>query len=253
MLEEHLSQDHDRASRRTETIDAHVDWIHRHLLKGRAAKVLDLGCGPGLYTSRLAQRGHECVGIDYSPASIAYAADHARREKLPCYYLCEDVRRADYGTGFDLVTLIFGEFNVFRPPDARVILQKANSALAESGLLLLEPHSHSAIRRIGVQGSLWYSKERGVFSDRPYLCLEEHTWQSAGRTATVRYFIIDAKSGDVSKYAQSFQAYSKTEYRSLLLRCGFDDVEFFPSLTGTKLASQGDLIVVVARKQAASE
>ena len=31
--------------------------------------------------------------------------------------------------------------------------------------------------------------------------------------------------------------------------CGFEDAEFFPSLTGTKDESQDDLIAIVARKQ----
>lgn len=252
MLQEHLSQSHDAASRRSETIEAHVDWIHRHLLKGRPAKILDLGCGPGLYTSRLAKRRHECVGIDYSPASIAYAADYARRENLRCDYLHQDIRRAEYGTGFRLVMLIFGEFNVFRPSDARTILRKAKHALAEGGLLLLEPHTLAAIRTIGARGSHWYSRERGLFSNRPHLCLQEHSWDPATNTATIRYFVVDAANGAVSDYAQTFQAYSDAEYRSLLADSGFDDVELFPSLPGTPSASQRDLIAFVARKQAPS-
>jgi SAM-dependent methyltransferase len=252
MLNEHLSQDHDAASRRSETIEAHVAWIHQRLLEGRAAKILDLGCGPGLYTSRLAQRGHKCVGIDYSPASIAYAVDYARREKLRCEYLHEDIRRAPYGTRFGLVMLIFGELNVFRPSDARAILQKAKRALADGGLLLLEPHSFAAIQTIGARGLDWYSKERGLFSDRPHLCLQEYSWDPTTNTATIRYFIVDATSGDVSNHAQSFQAYSDAEYRSLLVDCGFDDVELIPSLAGTGSESQGDLMAIVARKKAPS-
>jgi SAM-dependent methyltransferase len=252
MLEEHLSQDHDAASRRTETIDAHVGWIHERLLDGRATKVLDLGCGPGLYTSRLAQRGHECVGIDYSPASIAYAVDRARAENLRCRYLGEDIRRAEYGTGFDLVILIFGELNVFRPTDARAILQKANRALAKDGLLLLEPHSFDAVRTIGQQGCHWYSGERGLFSDRPHLCLQEHSWDPASNTATIRYFIVDATGGEVSSYAQSFQAYSDGEYRSLLVDCGFDGVELIPSLAGAAGEPTDGLVVIVARKASAA-
>ena len=81
MLAEHLTQDHDLASRRKETIDKHVQWIHNELLGKQPMRILDLGCGPGLYTSRLAALGHECVGIDYSPASIQYAEKHAKREK----------------------------------------------------------------------------------------------------------------------------------------------------------------------------
>ncbi len=70
MLHEHLSQDHDAASRRSMVIDRQVDWIHQSLLWGNPARVLDLGCGPGLYTSQLARRGCSCTGIDFSPASI---------------------------------------------------------------------------------------------------------------------------------------------------------------------------------------
>ena len=74
MLREHLTQDHDMASRRAELIDRHVAWIHQELLGGQPSRVLDLGCGPGLYSSRLARLGHTCTGVDYSPASIAYRA-----------------------------------------------------------------------------------------------------------------------------------------------------------------------------------
>ncbi|MGH9175344.1 MAG: class I SAM-dependent methyltransferase, partial [Vicinamibacterales bacterium] len=49
MLAEHLSEAHDHASRRAATIDDHVDWIERVPLEGRRARILDLGCGPGLY------------------------------------------------------------------------------------------------------------------------------------------------------------------------------------------------------------
>ncbi|GAF81101.1 unnamed protein product, partial [marine sediment metagenome] len=81
MLAEHLSQKHDMASRRFEVIDNHIEWVHHKLLESKQSKILDLGCGPGFYSSRLAKLGHECVGIDYSPASIKYAIEQAGKEK----------------------------------------------------------------------------------------------------------------------------------------------------------------------------
>lgn len=71
MLREHLSQEHDRASRRFAGIDAHVSWLHRTFLGSAPSRILDLGCGPGFYTSRLARLGHRCVGVDFSPASVS--------------------------------------------------------------------------------------------------------------------------------------------------------------------------------------
>lgn len=55
MLANHLSQDHDWASRRQEIIEQQVEWIASQLSPG--AHILDLGCGPGFYTHHLAERG----------------------------------------------------------------------------------------------------------------------------------------------------------------------------------------------------
>src|SRR5690606_20602327 len=91
MLDEHLSQAHDAASRRAEKIDQHVAWIHRAHLAGEATQIIDLGCGPGLYAMRLARLGHEVVGIDFSPAAIAYAQAQAEREALSCRFIEADI------------------------------------------------------------------------------------------------------------------------------------------------------------------
>ena len=97
MLVEHLTQDHDAASRRSERIDSQVSWINETLLDGKPSDILDLGCGPGLYPSRLASLGHRCLGIDFSPAAIQHARERAAARDLPCEYIHQDIRAASYG------------------------------------------------------------------------------------------------------------------------------------------------------------
>ncbi len=248
MLAEHFSQRHDAASRRFDKIDGHVAWIHRELLAGEPTRVLDLGCGPGLYTSRLAGLGHECVGVDISPASIAYASAQADERGLRCSYVLEDVRTADYGVGYGLVMLIFGEFNVFRRRDAKAILEKAHAALSPGGVLLLEPHTFDAVREMGEGGAHWYSADRGVFSDEPYLCLRESFWHPEHAAATERYYVVDAATGGVTRYASSMQAYTDAEYRGLLAECGFGEIRFRAAMVGGGDEGESGLMVVVARK-----
>ncbi len=89
--------------------------IFQDLLGSKPTSVLDLGCGPGLYSSRLARLGCSCTGIDFSPASIAYARLQAQEGGLACQYIEADLRTATFGAGFGLVLFIFGELNVFRP------------------------------------------------------------------------------------------------------------------------------------------
>lgn len=248
MLREHLSQHHNAASRRLEIIGKQIDWIHDTVLAGRATKILDLGCGPGLYSNLLAAAGHECVGIDYSPASIAYARTTAEEKQLACTYLQQDIRIAEYGTGYGLAMLIFGEFNVFRPSDAQTILKKIHAALADDGVLVLEPHTFDAIRQGGEAPRFWYSSKKGLFLDTPHLCLQENFWNAERSATTTRYFILDAATDNVTCYAQSMQAYTNEQYQSVLNECGFRDVAFYPSLLGEPDPDHQDLMAIVARK-----
>lgn len=248
MLREHLTQAHDAASRRTAIIEEHIEWIQQEVLNNRASRVLDLGCGPGLYSSRLAQRGHTCVGIDFSPASIEYAREVARSQQLACDYRLDDVRHADYGTGYDLAMFIFGELNPFRPEDAQHILSKMVAALNEDGRLLLEVSTFAAVQRQGHQRSTWYTLEHGLFSNRPHLVLFESFWNEAQAVAIERFYVIDAETNEVTRHCISTQAYTGEQYRSLIQAAGLTDITFYPSLTGKPDERQADFIAIVASK-----
>lgn len=244
MLAEHLSQAHDLASRRSNTISSHVEWIHREILERKPGRILDLGCGPGLYTARLSSLGHECVGIDFGPAPIDHAIRTADEERLPVTYHLGDVRTIEYGRGFDLVMMIFGELNVFRPSEARMIVRKAHHALRKGGLLLLEVHTIDAVRAMGEASPGWRASERGLFSDRPHLRLDECFWDDERRVATERYFVVDVETSAVTRYAQSVQAYTEAEYRSLIEESGFEMRDIASSFGDVVTSS--DLFVLLA-------
>jgi len=248
MLKEHLRQDHDAASRRTEKIDQHVAWIHGELLAGQPTKVLDLTCGPGLYTTRLARLGHECVGIDYAPAAIRYAEDLTGKDGLACTHRLEDIREAAYGDAFGLVMMLNGQFNVFSRPDARAILAKAHAALVPGGRLLLEPQTFAHVEAEGRREPQWHSAESELFSDRPHLWLQENFWHAETQTSTERYFIVDAATGEVTWNAQSNSAYTDEQFRDLLNEAGFANVRLLPSLIGEVDESYPYNLVVVGEK-----
>jgi SAM-dependent methyltransferase len=244
MLEQHLSQKHDAASRRIGKIKKHVDWIHGFVLGGKPSRILDLGCGPGLYAARLAALGHACHGIDFSPASIEYAVKHA---PVGCTYTLGDLRATDFGSGYNLVMFIFGEFNVFKPGDAKLVLEKACKSLNPGGGLLLEVSTFDAIYELGSQPGTWYSAEHELFADEPHLCLMESFWDEEQAVATERYYIVEASSSRVMRYAASTQAYENDELANLLVQAGFRVPEFYPSLAGAP-DEISELMVLLARK-----
>ena len=230
MLANHLSQEHDWASRRRRIISRHVDWLTGELDKGAPepgspADVLDLGCGPGFYTQLLAERGHHCVGVDFSPASIEYAREKAAASSLDIEYVLGDIRDFREMRQFDCIMLIFGEINVFSKEDARSIITNCAGMLRPGGFFLLEAHTFEAVLATGTAPATWQALEQGLFSDRPHLFLQRNHWDKSTSCAVSNYFVLDAASAEVSRFSSVMQSYADVEYEGMLRRAGFGTLE----------------------------
>jgi 2-polyprenyl-3-methyl-5-hydroxy-6-metoxy-1,4-benzoquinol methylase len=247
MLREHLSQAHDGASRRSETIEKHIEFIKRIALSRPDGRVLDLGCGPGLYTQRLAEQGYDCTGIDLGPASIEYAVQQAESVAQHCRYVLGDLREVDFGIGYDLVMFLYGDLNPFPRDEALEILRRCYAALAPNGCVLLEVHSFEAVRARGEAARRWSAVESGLFSERPHLRLEESFWLEATAHAAGRYWIVDAETAEVTKYGWTMRAYTDAEYEALLSEAGLRLVARYEDLTGSREPSE--FPVLIAKRQ----
>jgi len=243
MLAEHLSQDHDMASRRAEKIDLHVEMIHKTVMNGLAGKILDLGCGPGFYAERLAALGHTVHGIDFSPASIAYAVENTTHPDL-CSYVHGDVRTEEFGSGYDLAMILFGEFNTFPPSEIGAVLKRMHAALGDGGRVLLEVQEYEAIKRRGGESHTWFQSKSGLFSGRPHLFLTHNDWDDDQSVTREQFVVIDAESMDVSRYCCTTQAYTTDEYMAIVTGVGFRNVTIGPAWGDANDSTQSSMRMV---------
>ncbi|MBL7039239.1 MAG: class I SAM-dependent methyltransferase [Pirellulaceae bacterium] len=220
MLREHLSQDHDLASRRVEWIERQVAWIHRDLLREESSQILDLGCGPGFYTHRLAMLGHHCLGIDFGPASIEYANQN-NPDTSRCEFVLGDLRRANFGGPYDLAMILYGELNVFAPDEAAAVLRKACESLVRGGLLIVEVQTPDVIEQLGRTEASEYTCETGLFSDKPHHCRTENQWLNDHQVSMQVFTVTDTASESTKTYQSTTKAWSDADLQSLLLAAGF--------------------------------
>ena len=220
MLAEHLSQEHDLASRRTEWIERQVDWIHNDLLGARSVRLLDLGCGPGFYALRLTQLGHQVHGIDFGPASIEYANRH-NPDPSRCTFMLGDIRTADFGGPYDLATMLYGELNVFSPEELAGVLRRVHDCLAPGGRFITEVQVAEAVKKSGLAGPTEQSYEAGLFSDRPHRLRTENRWHPDERAAVQTFHVTSQDEGHVQTYRSTTKAWSEEELIALLTEAGF--------------------------------
>ncbi len=221
MLAEHLSQAHDLASRRTEWIERQVVWLHETVLAGRPSRVLDLGCGPGLYAGRLAALGHRVHGIDFSPASVVYARAHDDTGR--CDFTLGDLRTAGFGGPYEAALFLYGELNVFPPSDALVILRRAGASLVPGGRLVIEPQAHAGVVAAGQAPSASEQVAADVFSGRPHEVRTENRWLAGEQVAVTTFTITDAADGTEQTYRSTTRAWTDDQLRALLVEAGFTD------------------------------
>jgi len=144
MLAFHLDGETDVASRRAGFIDAAARWMAERFALSAQSRVIDFGCGPGLYTSRLARTGAEVHAIDFSSRSIDYAREFARRESLPIRYVEADYLEHQPEGAFDLITMIMCDFSALSPLQRETLLTKFSGLLSDRGRVLLDVYSLQA-------------------------------------------------------------------------------------------------------------
>ncbi|MBI3173569.1 MAG: class I SAM-dependent methyltransferase [Chloroflexi bacterium] len=209
MLAFHLNENVDLSSRRHSFIEQSVEWLVSRMEIGQGTRVVDFGCGPGLYTSRLAQRGAQVTGIDFSGRSIKYAREQARAAGLDIQYVNQNYLDFTTDQQFDVVLMIFCDLCALSPAQRQTMLTKFRSILTPGGRIVLDVHSLAMFERRNEETHFEFNLQNGFWSAAPYygflnifkyeaeqVTLDKYTLVERARTRTVynwlQYFSVDS-------------------------------------------------------------
>ena len=105
----------------------------------RDTRVLDVGCGVGRWSRRLAKRGARVTGIDLSPTMIAEARRRAMVEGVVsrCRFETQDLSALDAGAQFDLLLGVTVLQHILDPQALRSALRRMTEHLAPGGRMVL--------------------------------------------------------------------------------------------------------------------
>ncbi|MEQ8824034.1 MAG: class I SAM-dependent methyltransferase [Filomicrobium sp.] len=219
----HLDQDSVLASRPVDAIDRVVDWIDQSLgLDG--ASVCDLGCGPGLYASKFAERGAIVHGVDFSWNSIDYARKQASLKNGSVNYLVANYLSAPLPEQQDVVTMIYCDFCPLSPIQRQTLLNKIRQTLAPGGKFVFDVFSISAFEGVRERVSFGKNFMDGFWSGNDYFAFQ-HTFRYEQESVSLDHFTIveQERTWDVYNWLQYF---TPGQLRVELEQAGFRTIEF---------------------------
>ncbi len=133
MLQFHLSDSSEAASRNKEFIKKSVLFIIKELSLKQGDSVIDFGCGPGLYTHLLAQNKLNVTGVDISSNSLEYAKVMANKDKLDITYIKQNYLLFSPTIIYDAALLIYCDYCALNISQRKKLLANIYKSLKLGG------------------------------------------------------------------------------------------------------------------------
>lgn len=248
MLRFHLDGSIDLSSRKTEFIDASVAWITEAFHLTGQSRILDLGCGPGLYTNCLARVGVDVTGIDFSSRSIAYAREAAAQEGLRATYVNEDYLAWESSQRFDLITMIFCDYCALAPQQRLPLLHKIERLLEPEGAFLFDVCSLAALGARVESAEYAPSLMDGFWSPVPYFGFLNKFVYPEERVTLDKYEIVEADR--TRTFYNWLQYFDPEAITAELDRAGLEAASVLGDVAGRPFEPSSSEFAIVARRSA---
>jgi SAM-dependent methyltransferase len=206
MLAFHLDPDQPLASRTGAFMEASLDWMIGSFGPGPESRILDLGCGPGLYANPLARTGARVTGVDFSPNSLAHARKTAQEEGLPVDYRKANYLELELEGSFDLVFLIYGDLCPLSPAQRATLLRKVAGWLAPEGRFVFDVTSRALFDSVEESASYEWARAGGFWAADPYFLFTNRFRYPEEKVFLDRHRVIEInRQREIFNWIQCFE------------------------------------------------
>lgn len=212
----------------------------------RDGLVLELGCGTGNLTARLAEKGYDMIGIDAAPEMLETAMDKKREKGYDILYLLQDMREFElYGTVRAVVSACDSINYITEPDELEQVFCLVNNYLDPSGIFVFDFNTEYKYRELLGNQTIAEDREESSFIWDNYYDEEERI-----NEYELTLFIRE-DDGRYRKYQEAhFQrAYTLKEIRELIEKSGMEFIAAYDAYTKNPPHGKSERISVAVRER----
>lgn len=208
--------------------------------------VLELGCGTGSMTSRMAKKGYDMIGIDASEDMLSIARQANSDNEKSILYLCQDIRDFElYGTVAGIYSVCDTMNYILTEDDLVKVFTLANNYLDKDGVFIFDLDTTYAYEKILGDRTIAEDREEGSFIWENYYHKNEMI-----NEINLSLFVAE-ENGLYRKYEETHyrRAYSIDAIRSLVERAGMEWLAVYDALTLDKPRADSERVYIVIREK----
>ncbi|KMY54817.1 methyltransferase [Bacillus sp. FJAT-27231] len=222
-----------------------LDFFQQHASELPGKSVLDLACGTGELTWRLAEAGWDVTGVDLSDSMLFAARQKAEAKHLSIPLFQQDMRDLEGLGQFDVITIFCDSLNYLtEEEDIKRTFRGVQQHLKKDGLLLFDVHSLYKMLHIFKDGTFTAVNESVSYI---WNCFDGEQPDSIEHELT--FFVRQEETDLYERFDELHvqRSFAVEQYKTWLQEIGFSDVVITADFTGNSPEETSERIFFVCR------
>jgi len=209
--------------------------------------VIDVGCGTGVLTSMMADKGYDMTGLDVSldMLDIAKEREEKNNKDNRILWLCQDMSKMDtFGSYAAMYCLEDGVNHLIRKNEFESFIKRSYNFVDPNGLLIFDFLTDTYFEKIGEEGIFFDDEDKRT-------CIWTANYNKSKRI--IHYDVICYEKVDNEKYERyedEVDEHSRNicEVREILEKYNYKILGFYKDFEMHKAKETDGRVYVVARK-----
>ncbi len=208
--------------------------------------VCEIGCGTGNITQRLANKGYDMLGIDFSEDMLMVARDKNYDNETNIMYLMQDMRKFELFGTVDCILSICDSLNYIKTEqDLLKVFKLVDNYLHPNGLFVFDLNTKHKFKNIYGSNTFTDINEKGA-----YIWENSYDEENSINEYNVTFFLKDEEEEIFYKYEEFHEerAYDIEVVKNLLVEAGLK-IEGVFGENFTEYSDDLERVYIVAREQ----
>ena len=208
--------------------------------------VLELGCGTGTMTRKMAEKGYDMIGIDRSEDMLSVAREKSEGKDDGILYLCQDMREFElYGTVAAVICVCDTINYLLTTEDLGKVFNLVGNYLDPGGLFIFDMDTKYLYENVLADNTTYMEHELGSF------IWENNYYQEETINEVNLTIFIKQQNSLYRKHKETHirRAYDLETVKQVLNESGLDMLGAYHELTKKKPRPDSERIYIVAKER----